>query len=171
MPWKIQDQLCSQRESDSPVNLQEILKKAKKIKKDKLKGRRTLDAVIYTLKEESHVWFSARDTEGHITYLFFTNPFAIKLLHGLPHLINMDLTYKNNNYTSFLFHIVAFSLTNKTFFGDFCIMKDVTEPSGTWAFNQYIEKVPNNPNTVSPSVIVIERDLAFENSLKKLVPY
>ncbi|MBW0471436.1 hypothetical protein O181_011151 [Austropuccinia psidii MF-1] len=61
MPMKIQDQLCSQRESDRPVILQDIYNQVKKIKKDKLKGRRPIDALIDTLKEENFVWSSARD--------------------------------------------------------------------------------------------------------------
>ncbi|MBW0551554.1 hypothetical protein O181_091269 [Austropuccinia psidii MF-1] len=74
LPRQIQAQLCSQRESDRPVILQGIYNQVKKIKKDKLKGRRPIDAFIYTLKEENLVWSSARDDEGHITSLFFHSP-------------------------------------------------------------------------------------------------
>ncbi|MBW0554223.1 hypothetical protein O181_093938 [Austropuccinia psidii MF-1] len=92
LPRQIQAQLCSQRESDRPVILQEIYNQVKKIKKDKLQGRRPIDALIDTLKEENLVWSSARDSEGHITSLFFTQPLAIKLPHGFPHVILMDCT-------------------------------------------------------------------------------
>ncbi|MBW0463328.1 hypothetical protein O181_003043, partial [Austropuccinia psidii MF-1] len=85
MPRQIQAQLCSQRESDRPIILQEIYNQVKKIKKDKLQGRRPIDSLIDTLKQESFVWSSARDSEGHITSLFFTHPLAIKLLCGFPH--------------------------------------------------------------------------------------
>ncbi|MBW0490242.1 hypothetical protein O181_029957 [Austropuccinia psidii MF-1] len=71
---QIQAQLCIQRESDRPVILQDIYNQVKKIKKDKLKGRRPIDALIDTLKQENFVWSSARDSEGHITSLFFTHP-------------------------------------------------------------------------------------------------
>ncbi|MBW0554124.1 hypothetical protein O181_093839 [Austropuccinia psidii MF-1] len=74
MPRKIQAQLCSKRESDRPVILQDIYNQVKKIKKDKLQGRRPIDALIDTLKEENFVWSSARDAEGQITSLFFTHP-------------------------------------------------------------------------------------------------
>ncbi|MBW0540970.1 hypothetical protein O181_080685 [Austropuccinia psidii MF-1] len=60
---QIQAQLCSQRESDRPVILQEIYNKVKKIKKDKLQGIKLIDALIDTLKEENFVWSSARDSE------------------------------------------------------------------------------------------------------------
>ncbi|MBW0533247.1 hypothetical protein O181_072962 [Austropuccinia psidii MF-1] len=89
LPRQIEAQLCSQRESDMPVILQEIYDQVKKIKKDKLQGRRPIDALIDTLKEEHFVWSSARDSEGHITP-FFTHPLVIKLLHGFPHVILMD---------------------------------------------------------------------------------
>ncbi|MBW0557776.1 hypothetical protein O181_097491 [Austropuccinia psidii MF-1] len=69
-----------------------------------------------------------------------------------------------------LFHIVGFSSTNRTFSGVFCMMKNETEPLYTWALNQYIEKVINNTNPVPPPVIVIDRDLSLQNSLKKLFP-
>ncbi|MBW0571573.1 hypothetical protein O181_111288 [Austropuccinia psidii MF-1] len=170
MPRQIQAQLCSQRESDRPVILQDIYNQVKKIKKDKLQGRRPIDALIDTLKEENFVWSSARDSEGHITSLFFTHPLAIKLLHGFPHVILMDCTYKTNKYKMPLFHIVGFSSTNKTFSGAFCLMKNENETSYTWALNQYIEKVLNNTNLVPPPVIVIDRDLALKKSIKKLFP-
>ncbi|MBW0465554.1 hypothetical protein O181_005269 [Austropuccinia psidii MF-1] len=82
LPRQIQAQLCSKRDSDRPVILQDIYNQVKKIKKDKLKGRRPIDSLIDTLKEENFVWSSARGSEGHITSLFLTHPLAIKLLHG-----------------------------------------------------------------------------------------
>ncbi|MBW0569315.1 hypothetical protein O181_109030 [Austropuccinia psidii MF-1] len=96
MKRQMQAQLCSQRESDRPVILQDIYKQVKKIKKDRLQGRRPIDALIDTVKKETFVWSSERDSEGHITSLFFTHPLAIKLLHGFPHVILMDFTYKTN---------------------------------------------------------------------------
>ncbi|MBW0591950.1 hypothetical protein O181_131665 [Austropuccinia psidii MF-1] len=131
MPRKIQAQLCSQRESDRPVILQDIYNLVKKIKKDKLQGRRPIDDLIDTLKQENLVWSSARDSEGHTTCLFFTHPLAIKPLHGFPHVILMDCTYKTNKYKIPIFHIVGFSSTNKTFSRNFCLMKNETEPSYT----------------------------------------
>ncbi|MBW0571440.1 hypothetical protein O181_111155 [Austropuccinia psidii MF-1] len=55
MPRQILAKLCSQRESDRPVILQEIYNQVKKIKKDKPQGRRPIDAHIDTLKEENFV--------------------------------------------------------------------------------------------------------------------
>ncbi|MBW0484886.1 hypothetical protein O181_024601 [Austropuccinia psidii MF-1] len=106
LPREIQAQLCSQRESDRPVILQDIYNQVNKIKKDKLQGRRPIDALIDTLKQEilSFAW----DSEGHITSLFFTHPLAIKLLFGFPHVILMDCTYKTNKYKMPLFHILRF---------------------------------------------------------------
>ncbi|MBW0563781.1 hypothetical protein O181_103496 [Austropuccinia psidii MF-1] len=170
MPSQIKAQLCSQREYDRPVILQDTYKKVKKIKKDKLQGRRPTDALFDTLKKESFVWTSARDSVGHITSLFFTHPLGIKLLHGFPHISLMDYSYKTNKFKMLLFHIVGFSSTNKTFSGAFCLMNNETEPSYTWKLNQYIEKVLNNTNLVSPPVIIIGKDLALNNSLKKLFP-
>ncbi|MBW0466190.1 hypothetical protein O181_005905 [Austropuccinia psidii MF-1] len=46
---KIKAQLCSQRESDRPVILQYIYSQVKKIKKEKLQGRRPIDDLIETL--------------------------------------------------------------------------------------------------------------------------
>ncbi|MBW0592494.1 hypothetical protein O181_132209 [Austropuccinia psidii MF-1] len=170
MPRKIQAQLCSQRDSDRPVILQDISNQVKKIKKDKLKGRRPIDALIDTFKQGNFVWASARDSEGHITSLFFTHPLAIKLFHGFPHVILMDCTYKTNKYKMPLFNIVGFSSTNKTFSRAFCLMNNETEPSYTWALNKYLEKVLNNTNIVPPQVIVIDRYLALKNSLKQIFP-
>ncbi|MBW0494819.1 hypothetical protein O181_034534 [Austropuccinia psidii MF-1] len=67
---------------------------------DKLQGRKPIDALIDTLKQENAVWSSARDSEVHIMSLFFTHPLAIKLLHDFPHVIVMDCTYKTNKYKS-----------------------------------------------------------------------
>ncbi|MBW0586091.1 hypothetical protein O181_125806 [Austropuccinia psidii MF-1] len=55
MPRQIQAQLCSHRESNRPVILQDIYNQVKKIKKDKLQGRRPIDSLIDTLKEENFV--------------------------------------------------------------------------------------------------------------------
>ncbi|MBW0520383.1 hypothetical protein O181_060098 [Austropuccinia psidii MF-1] len=77
LPRQIKAQLCSQRESERPVILQEIYNQGKKIKKDKLQGRRPIDSVIETLKEENFALSSARNSEGQITSLFFTHPLAI----------------------------------------------------------------------------------------------
>ncbi|MBW0484262.1 hypothetical protein O181_023977 [Austropuccinia psidii MF-1] len=136
IPRQLQAKLCSQRESDRPVILQGIYNKFKKIKIDKMQGRRPIHALIDTLKEENFVWSSARDSEGHITALFLTHPLSIKLLHGFPHVILMDGAYKTNKYKMLLFHIVGFRSTNKTFSGTFCFMKNENEPSYTWALNQ-----------------------------------
>ncbi|MBW0568177.1 hypothetical protein O181_107892 [Austropuccinia psidii MF-1] len=92
MPRQIKAQLCIQRESERPVILQDIYNQVKKLKKDQLKGRRPIDALIDTLKEENFVWASASNTEEHIASLFFTHPLAIKLLNGFPHVILMDCT-------------------------------------------------------------------------------
>ncbi|MBW0576996.1 hypothetical protein O181_116711 [Austropuccinia psidii MF-1] len=132
MPSQIHAQLFSQRESYRPVILQDIYNQVKKIKEDKLEGRRPIDALIDTLKEENFVWSSARDSEGHIISLFLTHPLAIKLFHCFPHVILMDCTYKTNKYKIPLFHIVGFSATNKTFYGAFCFIKYETEHSYTW---------------------------------------
>ncbi|MBW0585440.1 hypothetical protein O181_125155 [Austropuccinia psidii MF-1] len=126
LPGQIYAQFCSQRESERPVILQEIYNQVKKIKKDKLQGRSPIDSLIETLKEESFVCSSARDSEGHITSLFFTYSLAIKLLHGFPHVILMNCTYETNKYRMPLFLIVGFSSTNKTFAGGFCFMKNET---------------------------------------------
>ncbi|MBW0570664.1 hypothetical protein O181_110379 [Austropuccinia psidii MF-1] len=69
IPRKIQAQLCIQRDSDRPVIHQDISNQVNKIKKDKLKFRRPIDALIDTLKEETFVWSSARDAEENITSL------------------------------------------------------------------------------------------------------
>ncbi|MBW0584249.1 hypothetical protein O181_123964 [Austropuccinia psidii MF-1] len=119
LPRQIQAQLCNQRESDRPVILQDIYNQLNKINKDKLQGRRPIVSLIETLKEENFVWASERDSEGHITSLFFTHPLSIKLLHGFPHVILMNCTCKINKYKIPLFHIVGFSSTNKTFSGAF----------------------------------------------------
>ncbi|MBW0543559.1 hypothetical protein O181_083274 [Austropuccinia psidii MF-1] len=170
MPRQIQAQLCSQRESDRPVILPDIYNQVKKIKKDKLQGRRPIDALIGTLKEEMFVWSLERDTKGHITSLFFTHPLAIRLLHGFPHVILMNFTYKKNKYKMPLFHIFRLSSTNYTFSGAFCLMKNGAEPSYTGALNKYIEKFLNNTNLVPPPVIVTYRHLALKNTLNKLFP-
>ncbi|MBW0540194.1 hypothetical protein O181_079909 [Austropuccinia psidii MF-1] len=170
IPRQIQAQLCSQRKSGRPAIVKDIYNQVKKIKKDKLQGRRPIDALIDTLKEEKFVFSSAMDSEGHITSLFFTHPLAIKILHGFPHVILMDCTYKTSNYKTPLFHIFGFSSTNKTFSGAFCLLKNDTEPSYTWELNQYIEKVLKSTNLVPPPVIVFDRDLTLKNSLKKLYP-
>ncbi|MBW0584565.1 hypothetical protein O181_124280 [Austropuccinia psidii MF-1] len=96
MPRQIQAHLCSQRESYRPVILQEIYNQVKKIKKDKLNVRRPINSLIDTLKEESFVWSSERNTEVHITSLFFTNPLSLKLVHVFSHVILVDCTYKTN---------------------------------------------------------------------------
>ncbi|MBW0564471.1 hypothetical protein O181_104186 [Austropuccinia psidii MF-1] len=119
MPRQIQSQLCCQRESDRPLILQDIYNQVKKIKKEKPKGRWTIDAIIKPLKEEKFVWSSARDAERHITSLFFNHSLAIKIFHGFPHVILMNCTYETNTYKMPLFHIVGLSSTNKTFYGGF----------------------------------------------------
>ncbi|MBW0548566.1 hypothetical protein O181_088281 [Austropuccinia psidii MF-1] len=147
MPRQIQEKLCSQRDSDRLLILQDIYNQVKKIKKDKMQGRRPIDAPIdTTLKEENFVFYSARDAEGHITSLFCTHPLDIKLLHGFPHVILMDFTYKTKKNQIPLFHIVGFSSANKTFSGAFCLMHNETEPSYTWELNQCIEKILDNTN-------------------------
>ncbi|MBW0553345.1 hypothetical protein O181_093060 [Austropuccinia psidii MF-1] len=71
---QIQAHLCSQRESNRPVILQDIYNQVKKIKKDKMQGIRPIDALIDTLKEENFLWSSARDFEGHIPPCFSLTP-------------------------------------------------------------------------------------------------
>ncbi|MBW0570750.1 hypothetical protein O181_110465 [Austropuccinia psidii MF-1] len=70
LPSQIQAQLCIHRESDRPLILQDIYNQVKKIKRDKRQGRRPIDALIDTLKEEDFVWSPSRGYEGHITSFF-----------------------------------------------------------------------------------------------------
>ncbi|MBW0483773.1 hypothetical protein O181_023488 [Austropuccinia psidii MF-1] len=128
MPRKIQAQSFSRRESERPGILQDNYNQIQKIKKDKLQGRRPIYAPIDTLKEGTFVCSSERDAEGHITSLFFTHPLSIELLHGFPHVILMDDTYKTIKYKMSLFDIVEFSSTNENFSGALCLMKNETEP-------------------------------------------
>ncbi|MBW0545704.1 hypothetical protein O181_085419 [Austropuccinia psidii MF-1] len=96
LPRQIQAQLCIQRESDRPVILQDIYNQVNKIKKDKLKGRRPIDPLIDTLKEENFVWSSARDAEGHITSLFLTHLLAFHPppFHKTPSLLSSCHSYE-----------------------------------------------------------------------------
>ncbi|MBW0509154.1 hypothetical protein O181_048869 [Austropuccinia psidii MF-1] len=131
VPRQIQAQLCGQRESDRPVILQETYNQVKEIKKYKLKCRKVTDALIETLKEETFVWSAARDTARHITSLFFTHPLAIKLLHGFPHVIIMDCTYKANKYKIPLSTLLDSAQKIRPFLGIFFLIKDESEPSYT----------------------------------------
>ncbi|MBW0560323.1 hypothetical protein O181_100038 [Austropuccinia psidii MF-1] len=70
MPRKIQSQFFSHKDPERPVIPQYIYNQVQKIKKDKLQGRRPIDNLIDTLKEEKFVWSSARDNEGHINSFF-----------------------------------------------------------------------------------------------------
>ncbi|MBW0583932.1 hypothetical protein O181_123647 [Austropuccinia psidii MF-1] len=74
MPRQIQAQLCSEREYERPVILQEIYNQVKNNKKEKLQGRRSIDALIEILKEERFVWSSERDSDGHIPPCFALTP-------------------------------------------------------------------------------------------------
>ncbi|MBW0500617.1 hypothetical protein O181_040332 [Austropuccinia psidii MF-1] len=49
---KIKAQLCRQRKNDRPLLLQDIENQVKKIKKDKLKGRRPIDSLIQPSKKK-----------------------------------------------------------------------------------------------------------------------
>ncbi|MBW0509996.1 hypothetical protein O181_049711 [Austropuccinia psidii MF-1] len=89
IPRKIGANLCIQRESDRTLILQ-IYSQVKKIKKDKLQGRRPIDALIDTLKEEILVWSSARDTEGHIVF------FSITPCHKRPPWLSSCESYEFN---------------------------------------------------------------------------
>ncbi|MBW0470406.1 hypothetical protein O181_010121 [Austropuccinia psidii MF-1] len=66
---QIQAQLCNQRENNRPLIPQSIYNKVKKIKVDRLQGRRPIGSLIETLKEENSVWSSTRNAEGHINPL------------------------------------------------------------------------------------------------------
>ncbi|MBW0507426.1 hypothetical protein O181_047141 [Austropuccinia psidii MF-1] len=114
LPRQIQAKLCSQRESDSPGILQDIYNQVKKIKKDKLQGRRPIDSLIETLKEETFVWSSARDAEEVIFHVKNFPPhicalngkvshYALQMAFDnfktkFPH--NEKCTNKYNNYQS-----------------------------------------------------------------------
>ncbi|MBW0461636.1 hypothetical protein O181_001351 [Austropuccinia psidii MF-1] len=116
MLMQIKAQFFIQRESERLLVLQDTYNQ---INKNKLQDRRHIDALIDTLKG-NFAWSSERDAEGPITSLFFHHPLAIKLLHGFPHAILRDCTYKANKYKMRLFHIVGFISANKTFSGAFC---------------------------------------------------
>ncbi|MBW0502555.1 hypothetical protein O181_042270 [Austropuccinia psidii MF-1] len=125
---KVLAQLCIQRESERSVILQGIYSQVKRIKKNKLQGRRVIDALFETYKEETFGWSSARDAEGQIASLFFAHPLPIKLLHGFPHAILMSFTYKTNNCKMPHFHIFGFSSTSNPLSVVFGLMKNETEP-------------------------------------------
>ncbi|MBW0569840.1 hypothetical protein O181_109555 [Austropuccinia psidii MF-1] len=74
MPRQIQAKLCSQRETDSPLILQEIYNQVYKIKKEKMQGKMNIYSLIDILKEEHLVCSSERDAEGHINSFLSLNP-------------------------------------------------------------------------------------------------
>ena len=78
----------------------------------------------------------------------------------------MDCTYKTNKYNMPLLDIVGVSCFNTSFYSGFVFLEKEDEASYIWALSAFKKTLESR----EPSVIMIDRELALMNAIKKVFP-
>ena len=127
-----------------------------------MQGRSQMQHLLQILDERHYVEFHRRneDTE-EVVDIFFAHPYSSQLLKCFPEVLIMDCTYKTNRHGLPLLEICGVTSTGKTFIFAHAYLKQEIEGSYKWAL-QCLKDIINS--FVTPSVIVIDRDLALMNA-------
>ena len=101
-----------------------IYKERVRIRKESLKGKKPMDALVDYFRRQQYRFQYECDREGQITRLSFSHPISLDLLHEYPHALLMDCTYKTNIFGMPLLHVVDLNSVYTLFFVCFVFLRN-----------------------------------------------
>ncbi|PIA24917.1 hypothetical protein AQUCO_04100189v1 [Aquilegia coerulea] len=137
-----------------------------KIRKEKLRGRTPIQALLEELSGGGFLHNIKVDMEGRLTHLFFAHPHSIKLSRNYSNVFVMDCTYKTNKFKMPLLDIIGVSSFNTSFYSCFVFLSKEEECDYAWALTMFKKMLGSK----EPTVIVTDRELALMNAIEVIFP-
>jgi transposase-like protein len=144
-----------------------------KARRDYLKGRPPIQALVEELRESDNWISSVRSSpERKVTSLLFAHSSQVQLYHTCYRVLLIDCIYKTNRYNMPLLHFVGTTPIGKYFSIAFCFLSGEKEDDYEWAINQFGNKVlPTVEGLLTgPEVIITDNDTALKTVLKRAFP-
>jgi hypothetical protein len=137
-------------------------------------GRNPMQELIDMLGEAEGVYFNVRKEHGptgeSATGVFFAFRESISMLCTYANTIQADATYKTNRHAHVLLHFVALCATGKSFSAAFAFLPSEKQEDYAWALRQFVDLLGPRRHCL-PAVIVTDRDQAFANAIKEVLPW
>ncbi|XP_068492218.1 protein FAR1-RELATED SEQUENCE 4-like [Phaseolus vulgaris] len=113
-------------------------------------------------------WSTCHESSNIVSDIFWTHPYAVKLLNAFNIVFLMDTTYKTNKYRLPLLEIVGVTCTCLSFSVGFAFLSSEKEKNFIWALQKFRGSLLISH--VGPEVIVCDRDLALMNAINIVFP-
>ncbi|KAH9133487.1 hypothetical protein AeRB84_020459 [Aphanomyces euteiches] len=107
--------------------------------------------------------------EGRLSHLFFVSHEVLDVFKANYDIIMMDCTYKTNKFGMPLLNFIGVSGMNTILHLAHCFMAGESTDDYTWALTTLKECLSSHA-ILSPSVILVDRDLALLNALDTSFP-
>jgi hypothetical protein len=161
-----------EKEARSSLKAQDIRNLRKMLRRQFLKGRSPIQALITQLPEDGNWNFSYELSEDyHVTTLFGMHKSSLDILRMNPYMLFMDCTYKTNRFKMPLLDIVGVTATNKTFYVGFAFLGDEKQPSYEFVLrNLKCIYSQLNLSIIAPATVLTDKDRALINALHVVFP-
>ncbi|KAJ4802465.1 Protein FAR1-RELATED SEQUENCE 6 [Rhynchospora pubera] len=154
---------------DLKVISKTIYNAKKKIVKDKLAGRSTIEALFDELIKAGFNCNFLKDQEGHLTHLFAAHPLSVVLTKCFSNIFVMDSTRKCSGYKMHMLGIAGISSFNTAFYSCFCFLEKEDKESYVWALKMFSNILGHDRNT-QPSAFVSNRESALTDAINVVFP-
>ncbi|POW06884.1 hypothetical protein PSHT_10164 [Puccinia striiformis] len=172
------DELWKDVEADDPHNEDDnnetfatnktISNALQKIRREDLKGRSTVEALLDILKETNWSYDIKLTSTGQIQNLFFAHPGSIHLAQINHHIALLDATYQTNQYKLPLVHVVGQAASNQLFTIGFCFLTYEDEENYLWAVTNFKKHIWRPQRT--PKVFVTDHNATLRKTWATTFP-
>lgn len=161
--------IASLREADPETRIiaRDIYNVKQKIREENLAGKTPIQAFLHELRTERWVYDYRADDKGHITHLFFAEPFQVQLTKRFHHVLLLDCTYKTNKFNMPLLEVVGVTCCNTTFSCCYAFLREEKVDDYVWALERLAEMIGDGERL---KVMVTDRELALMNAKDVVFP-
>ena len=147
--------------------MQDIYNLCHELKAELMRGKSSIEAMLYELETKGFEFNYQLDENGHITLLFFAHPQSLFLLKRYSDILLMDCTYKTNRFRMPLLDILGSTGLNHTFFVGFVFLSGETEEDYSSALKM-LHEIMNVQEITFPNVIVTDKDQGLMNAIRSI---
>lgn len=149
-----------QRDPNTFVTARDVYSERKKIRRDLLNGRSSIETLLDNLSQSEWEHTLSRDSENHVQRLFLIHKNQLKLIKDFPDILMMDCTYRTNKHHMPLLHFIGCSNLHTWFSAAFCFLSQETEADYLFALSAFQEAT----GIRWPSVIITDQEMALKNA-------